>query len=163
MWNAKYVKRYLYTSKETCKRDLLTVSTVARSHEIYIHQKRPAQETSYGVASVSRIDKIIGLFCKRALSKRLHSAQATYNLSILLTVATQYLHSRANSLPTTAPFLPRTYWAPPNMSKNTSLYIKKRPASQETYWQNLPNRALSLPAPASLRPRTYWTPPSMSK
>ena len=33
-----------------------------------------------GVASVSRIDKIIGLFCKRALWKRRYSAKETYNL-----------------------------------------------------------------------------------
>ena len=34
---------------------------------------------SYGVALVSRIDKIIGLFCKRALQKRQYSAKETYN------------------------------------------------------------------------------------
>jgi len=34
----------------------------------------------YGVASVSRIEKIIGLFCKRALSKRRYSAKETYHL-----------------------------------------------------------------------------------
>jgi len=34
----------------------------------------------YGVASVSRIDKIIGLFCKRALDKRQYPAKETYNL-----------------------------------------------------------------------------------
>ena len=33
----------------------------------------------YGVALVSRIDKIIGLFCKRALQKRRYSAKQTYN------------------------------------------------------------------------------------
>jgi len=33
----------------------------------------------YGVAVVSRIDKIIGLFCKRDLSKRRYSAKETYN------------------------------------------------------------------------------------
>ena len=33
----------------------------------------------YGVASVSRIDKIIGLFCKRDLLKRRYSAQETYD------------------------------------------------------------------------------------
>ena len=33
----------------------------------------------YGLASVSRIDKIIGLFCKRALQKRHCSAKETYN------------------------------------------------------------------------------------
>jgi len=34
---------------------------------------------TYGVASVSRIDKITGLFCKRALQKRRYSAKETYN------------------------------------------------------------------------------------
>jgi len=32
------------------------------------------------VALVSRIDKIVGLFCKRAPQKRLYSAKETYNL-----------------------------------------------------------------------------------
>ena len=35
---------------------------------------------TYGVALVSRIDKSIGLFCKRALQKRQYSAKETYNL-----------------------------------------------------------------------------------
>jgi len=35
---------------------------------------------AYGVASVSRIVTIIGLFCKRALLKRQYSANETYNL-----------------------------------------------------------------------------------
>jgi len=34
----------------------------------------------YGVASISTIDKITGLFYKRALSKRRCSAKETYNL-----------------------------------------------------------------------------------
>ena len=34
----------------------------------------------YRVASVSSIDKTIGLFCKRALLKRRYSAKETYNL-----------------------------------------------------------------------------------
>ena len=33
----------------------------------------------YGVALVSRIEKIIGLFCKRALQKRQYSTIETYN------------------------------------------------------------------------------------
>ena len=37
-------------------------------------------DDSYRVASVSRIDKIIGLFCKRALYKNRYSAKETYNL-----------------------------------------------------------------------------------
>ena len=32
------------------------------------------------IALVSRIDKIIGLFCKKALQKRQYSAKETYNL-----------------------------------------------------------------------------------
>jgi len=35
---------------------------------------------TYGVASVSRINNIIGLFCKRALSKGRYSAKETCNL-----------------------------------------------------------------------------------
>jgi len=37
------------------------------------------QQHQYRVASNSRIDKIIGLFCKRDLKKRLYSAKLTYN------------------------------------------------------------------------------------
>ena len=40
---------------------------------------RGREEVGYGVAFVSRIDKIIGLFCKRALLKRRYSAKETYN------------------------------------------------------------------------------------
>jgi len=35
---------------------------------------------AYGVDLVSRIDKIIGLFCNRALLKRQYSGKETYNL-----------------------------------------------------------------------------------
>jgi hypothetical protein len=38
------------------------------------------KECSYGVATISRLLQIIGLFCKRALYKRLYSAKETYNL-----------------------------------------------------------------------------------
>ena len=37
------------------------------------------QVDHYGVASTSRLLKIIGLFCKRALCKRGYSAKETYN------------------------------------------------------------------------------------
>ena len=36
-------------------------------------------DMTYGVALASRIDKIIGLFCKRALKKRRYSAKETYD------------------------------------------------------------------------------------
>jgi len=37
------------------------------------------QSTTYRVAATSRLPKIIGLFCKRDLSKRRYSAKETYN------------------------------------------------------------------------------------
>jgi len=45
------------------------------------HKTATATDTlSYRVALDSRIDKIIGLFCKRALQKRHYSAKETYYL-----------------------------------------------------------------------------------
>jgi len=37
------------------------------------------EDVFYGVATISRLLKIIGLFWKRALQKRLYSAKETYN------------------------------------------------------------------------------------
>jgi len=37
----------------------------------------------YGVATISRLLKIIGLFCKRALQKRRYSAKETHNFKEL--------------------------------------------------------------------------------
>jgi len=56
------------------------------SDEVHI-RKRLTNETyksnlskkTYGVAMISRLFKIIGLFCKRALSKRRYSAKETYH------------------------------------------------------------------------------------
>jgi len=51
-----------------------------------------------GVALVSRIDEIIGLFCKRALQKRQCSAKRSMISSILLTVGTPWPKVRDLSL-----------------------------------------------------------------
>ena len=37
-------------------------------------------QDQYGVATISRLLKIVGLFCKRALSKRLYSAKETWTV-----------------------------------------------------------------------------------
>ena len=64
---------------------------------IHIHINR----NKYGVASISRLLKIIGLFCKRALQKRLYSANETYdfreptNRSHLIT---SYVHTSISRL-----------------------------------------------------------------
>ena len=39
----------------------------------------PDKVNPYGVASISRLLKITGLFCKGALQKRRYSAKETYN------------------------------------------------------------------------------------
>ena len=43
-------------------------------------EEEPQRSTWYGVATISRLLQIIGLFCKRDLQKRLYSAKETYNL-----------------------------------------------------------------------------------
>jgi len=49
----------------------------------------------YGVATISRLLRIIGLFCKRALYKRRYSAKETEILRSLLIVATPYGTARS--------------------------------------------------------------------
>jgi len=54
-----------------------TLTRAPHTFEVYticIHSTEP-----YGVASISRLLKILGLFCKRALQKRRYSAKETYN------------------------------------------------------------------------------------
>jgi len=63
---------YTYTYRQT---DRQTDSQTDR------HPYCAARGEWYGVASVSRIDKIIGLFCKRALEKRLYAAKEICNLT----------------------------------------------------------------------------------
>jgi len=46
----------------------------------------------YGVATISKIFRIIGLFCKRALYKRPYSAKETYDLNRLLIEAAPYFN-----------------------------------------------------------------------
>ena len=65
---------------ESCKtsalgRDFFEYSFVAKT----VVTMEKSIQTYYWVATISRVLKIIGLFCKRALSKRLHSAKETYN------------------------------------------------------------------------------------
>ena len=47
-----------------------------RSRQFWLKKK---ESSDYGVALISRMDKILGLFCKRALYKRRYSAKETYN------------------------------------------------------------------------------------
>jgi len=58
-------------TQETYEKDLCTPTQ--KTNERYLARQ------AHGVALASRIDKIIGLFCKRALQKRQYSAKETYN------------------------------------------------------------------------------------
>jgi len=75
---------YLYTNKALYvrKRDLYIPrkpsAQCAPAHsKLYPHLCRSFSEP-YGVASISRLLKITGLFCRRALLKRRYSAKETY-------------------------------------------------------------------------------------
>jgi len=53
----------------------------AYESRIYARQTcRYSERYEYGVTTVSRLDKIVGLFCKRALKRRKYSAKETCNL-----------------------------------------------------------------------------------
>ena len=56
-------------------REVCVIYGHLRTHISKIYTK-----VNYGVALVSRIDKIIGLCCKRDLKKSRYSAKETYNL-----------------------------------------------------------------------------------
>ena len=46
---------------------------------IFMYTSECIRVCYYGVATISRLSKIIGLCCKRTLQKRLYSAKETYN------------------------------------------------------------------------------------
>jgi len=59
-------------ARETMSREITTRETMTG--------ETMTPDNGYGVALVSRIDRIIGLFCKRARYKRQHSEKETLNL-----------------------------------------------------------------------------------
>ena len=65
----------------------MCIHTYVQSHFLIVFQTR---HLAYGVVGDSSIDKIIGLFCKRALQKRRFSAKETYNFKEPVIVATPY-------------------------------------------------------------------------
>ena len=85
-----YICTYMYTNiKIHIYMYMQTLTHICTIH-IYIHA--PGLAAYYGVASVSRINQIVGLFCKRALQKRRYSAKDNCNFLIPLTIATLYLY-----------------------------------------------------------------------
>ena len=78
-----YMAMYMYVYIYICLYIYIHIYIYINIHiYIYVHS-RPASECnlgpSHGVALISRIDKIIGLFCKRALQKRRYFAKETCN------------------------------------------------------------------------------------
>ena len=62
---------FLLNSELTLRKSFATVS--------FTHPRRSNLYSSYGVATISKLLKIIRLFCKRALYKIDYSAKETYN------------------------------------------------------------------------------------
>ena len=99
MYMYMYVHIYILTYAYMCIFLLLALSLLARANKhirlyicIHIHKWHSREwfvsvrhihigvwdTSTYGVATMSRLLKIIGLFCKRALWNRLYSAKETY-------------------------------------------------------------------------------------
>jgi len=75
----------------------LYVDTYTHDISAHINQcihVRHCRVCHYGVASISRLLKIICLFCKRALQNRRYSAKETYNFKGLRIIATPYYEKR---------------------------------------------------------------------
>ena len=72
--------RALLQKRPVILRSLLIKATPYQLNRAPTHPRTKNEPDTYGLALVSRIDKIIGLFCKRALSKRLYFAKETSNL-----------------------------------------------------------------------------------
>jgi len=71
--------RYTYTDIYSYKYYGIYVIYTLNIHCIYILYTLCITRVCYGVATISRLLKIMGLFCKRALKKRQYSAKETYN------------------------------------------------------------------------------------
>jgi len=63
-----YLYMYVYINIYICMQWIYTQTYICTYHRWW-----------YGVATISRLIQLIGLFCKRALWKRLNSAKETYN------------------------------------------------------------------------------------
>ena len=75
---------------QTCIHDILHIHVVSHVR-VCVHMSEGA--IAHGVASINRLVKIIGVFCKRALYKRLYSAKEIYDFKSLLIGAIAYLVS----------------------------------------------------------------------
>ena len=80
-----YKRDDILQKRPTILRSLLIVATPYQIPNIYMYTRLTRlvslvyMYTKYGVATISRLLKMIGLFCKRALQKRRYSAKETYN------------------------------------------------------------------------------------
>jgi len=98
-----------YTHHSTCHvlHTHISYKKIARMFysDSHIFERQTYVTYRYGVATISRLLKMIGLFCKRALEKRRYSAKETYNLKeptnrshpiihIDITAHVMYAHTR---------------------------------------------------------------------
>ena len=76
--------RFKYASTSTCvpgkDKNILTGSEISCNNvQEQTHLQLDCPVSAYRAASVSKIDKIISLFCKRAVPKRQYSAKEPYD------------------------------------------------------------------------------------
>ena len=74
-WHVKYIYTCIYIYTRIYIYYAWHDSVISVTQLLYTCQWR-----HYGVTTISRLLKIVGLLCKRALSKRLYSVKETYNL-----------------------------------------------------------------------------------
>jgi len=81
-----HTRKHVHTHAQTRAHTPMLIYTHTRTHNrdttvcvICFKTCTPLSTSWYGVATISRPLKIISLFCKRALSKRLYSAKEIYN------------------------------------------------------------------------------------
>jgi len=75
LWAPLPPKIHVKRGFNLCKRDLTSCLWTYDCICEWIHTHMIAYANDYEVVTISRLLKIVGLFCKRALSKRLYSAK----------------------------------------------------------------------------------------
>jgi len=130
----------MYTCVYTCTRIYVHLNHIIGNDKHTLN----SHANPYGMATISRLLKIIGLFCKRALQKRRYSAKETYHFKEPTHRSHRIVRTRThNTLHHTAPNCVTLHYDVPPC---TTLYHPASPCT--TQHHTLPHStALHHPAP----------------